>query len=81
MIGLVFRQAVEKALLRRARIVQRLGSAGGYFPFAKSHYIGERPHEVRSVPPRAFTRCGLAWDKARPWAKRLSWQTQGGRVK
>jgi len=24
--------------------------------------------------------CGLAWDKARPWAKRLSWQTQGGRV-
>jgi hypothetical protein len=23
---------------------------------------------------------GLAWDKARPWAKRLSWQTQGGRV-
>jgi len=25
--------------------------------------------------------CGLAWDKARSWAKRLSWQTQGGRVK
>jgi len=25
--------------------------------------------------------CGLAWDKARPWAKRLSWQTQGGRVR
>ncbi len=23
----------------------------------------------------------LAWDNARPWAKRLSWQTQGGRVK
>jgi hypothetical protein len=22
-----------------------------------------------------------AWGKARPWAKRLSWQTQGGRVK
>jgi len=28
-----------------------------------------------------YSRCGLAWDKARPWAKRLSWQTQGGRVK
>ena len=26
-------------------------------------------------------RCGLAREKARPWAKRLSWQTQGGRVK
>ena len=24
--------------------------------------------------------CGLAWDKVRPWAKRLTWQTQGGRV-
>jgi len=23
------------------------------------------PHEVRSVPPRPFTRCGLAGDKAR----------------
>jgi hypothetical protein len=22
-----------------------------------------------------------AWEKSRPWAKRLSWQTQGGRVK
>ena len=22
-----------------------------------------------------------AWGKARPWAKRLSWQLQGGRVK
>jgi ADP-heptose:LPS heptosyltransferase len=27
------------------------------------------------------TCCGLAWAKARPWAKRLSWLTQGGRVK
>ena len=42
------------------------------FPFAKIHGIDERPHEVRSVPPQAFTRCGLAW------GKRLSWQTQGG---
>jgi hypothetical protein len=25
--------------------------------------------------------CGLAGGKARPWAKRLSWQTQGERVK
>jgi hypothetical protein len=27
-----------------------------------------------------LARCGHAWEKARPWAKRLSWQTQGGRV-
>jgi hypothetical protein len=25
--------------------------------------------------------CGLTWDKARPRAKSLSWQTQGRRVK
>lgn len=28
-----------------------------------------------------LTCCGLAWAKARPWAKRMSWLTQGGRVK
>lgn len=27
------------------------GNAGGGFPFAKIHDIGERHHEVRSVPP------------------------------
>jgi len=31
--------------------------------------------------PYLVTRCGLAWLKARPGAKSLSWQTQGGRVK
>ena len=39
---------------------------------------------VGIIPPTPYeviVRCGLAWDKARPWAKRLSWQTQGGRVK
>jgi hypothetical protein len=29
------------------------------------------PHEVRPVPPRPFTRCGLAWDKARLGASGL----------
>ena len=33
------------------------------FPFAKIDCTDERPHEVRSVPPRLFARCGLAWDK------------------
>ncbi|MEK6671131.1 MAG: hypothetical protein AABY48_04760 [Nitrospirota bacterium] len=42
-----------------------IGSTGGYFPFAKIYSMGERLHEVRYVPPRLFTRCGLAWDKAR----------------
>ena len=41
--------------------------------------IEDRPgHPFRD---RVKNRCDLAWDKARPWAKRLSWQTQGGRVK
>ena len=31
-----------------------VGSVGGVFPFAKIHCTGERPHEVRSVPPRLF---------------------------
>jgi hypothetical protein len=35
------------------------------------------PHEVRSVPSRLFARCGLAWDKARPRAKRRSWAGLG----
>ena len=30
---------------------------------------------------RRWTTENEAWDKARPWAKRLSWQTQGERVK
>ena len=30
---------------------------------------------------KVTARCGLAWGMARPWAKRLSWQTQGGWVK
>jgi hypothetical protein len=37
-----------------------IGNTGGVFPFAKIHCTGERPHEVRSVPPRLFARCGLA---------------------
>ena len=40
-----------------------------------------RPSTYYKGMLRAFTRCGLARGKARPWAKRLSWQTQGGWVK
>jgi hypothetical protein len=32
------------------------GSARGVFPFAKIHWMGERPHEVWSVPPPVSTR-------------------------
>ena len=42
------------------RTPSEAGSTGGDFPFAKIHYTGERPHEVRSVPLPVFTRCGLA---------------------
>jgi hypothetical protein len=37
------------------------GSAGGVFPFAKIHYTGERPHEVRSVPPPVSTHLQPCW--------------------
>jgi hypothetical protein len=30
---------------------------------------------------RRRERKALAWEMARPWEKRLSWQAQGGRVK
>jgi hypothetical protein len=53
------------------RRFSEVGTAGGAFPFAKTHYTGERPHEVRCVPPPVFTRCGLAWDKARLGASGL----------
>ncbi len=33
---------------------------GGAYPFTKIYFSGERPHEVRCVPPRLFARCGLA---------------------
>ena len=33
-----------------------IGNTGGVFPFAKIHCTGERPHEVRSVPPPGSTR-------------------------
>jgi hypothetical protein len=49
--------------------------------------VGGRVRKLRAVgiiPPTPYevvVRCGLAWGTARPWAKRLFWQTQGGRVK
>ena len=58
-----------------------VGSTGGAFPFDKTHSKGERPTRSAVCTSSALTRCGLAWDKARPRVKRLSWQTQGGRVK
>jgi hypothetical protein len=45
----------------------------------KESIVTSVPHSSFKV--QLFTRCGLAWDKAHPWAKRLSWQNQGGRVK
>jgi hypothetical protein len=56
--------------MRRSRFIQSLnescseiGITGGAYPFANIHYKGERPHEVRDVPPRLFARCGLALGK------------------
>ena len=61
-------QDAEKVHQHRSRIAQRLnieensevGNTGGAYPFTKTHSRGERPHEVRYVPPRLFARCGLA---------------------
>jgi hypothetical protein len=55
--------SLRGSTLRRG--FSELGSTGGVFPFAKIHPTGERPHEVRYVPPQLFARCGLAWEKAR----------------
>src|SRR5437016_456696 len=51
------------ATLRRS--FSEAGITVGAFPFAKIHSNGERPHKVRWVPPRTFTRCGLARGTAR----------------
>ena len=80
------KKAVQQGPQRAKRLTveesfSEAGSTGGDFPFAKIHSTGERPHTVRYVPPRLFAYCGLACGTARPWAKRLSWQPQGGRVK
>ena len=54
---------------RRSRFAQRLDLGKGWpearngegvFPFAKIHSKANGPHEVRYVPPRLFSRCGLA---------------------
>ena len=38
--------------------------------------------EALAHPPlKVIAHCGLACGTARPWAKRRSWQPQGGRVK
>src|SRR5262245_24121352 len=52
-----------------------IGSAGGVFPFAKIHGAGERPHEVRLVPPPV-------WTRLRPClGYGASWRAGVGRVK
>jgi hypothetical protein len=62
------RQDVETACQLRSRVAKRFNVEGhasdirnaeGAYPLAKIHCKGERLHEVRSVPPRLFARCGL----------------------
>jgi hypothetical protein len=71
---LPFTQNAEKVRQLRSRIVQTLnvktslsevGRTVWFFRSPRSILGANGPHEVRYVPPRAFTRCGLAWDKAR----------------
>ena len=68
------------ALLRGStlrRSFSETGSTVGDFPFAKIHWKGEGPHEVRCIPPRLFARCGLAWEKARLGAPGLGGEKSG----
>lgn len=53
----------------------------GLFRSPKSIRRANDSHEVWYLSSRPFTSCGLAYEKARPWTKRLSRQTLGGRVK
>jgi hypothetical protein len=59
----------------------------GTIPLLAQRAASEGPRWTRAVgiipatPYEVTARCGLARDKARPWAKRLSWQTLGGWVK
>jgi hypothetical protein len=64
-----------------SRSFSKVRNAEGAFPFAKTHCKGERPTRSAVYTSSPFTHCGLAWDKARPRAESLSWQTQGGRLK
>ena len=65
-----------------------MGGVAGTIPVLAQRAASEGPRWTRAVgiiPPTPYyeviVRYDLAWDKARPWAKRLSRQTQGGRVK
>ena len=55
-------------------------------PVLAQRAVADSPRWTRAVgiipatPYNVIVRCGLAWEKPRLWAKRLSWQTQGGRV-
>jgi hypothetical protein len=65
-------------ILNVPMIFSKGGSAGGVFPFAKIHCTGERPHEVRSVPPPVSIRLrpclwnGASWRAGVGWVRRLA---------
>src|SRR5206468_11164007 len=78
--------SLAEALLGPRRVSARQGWAGeksGLFEHpAGTHYLCDSCFLIPHNSSRAFVRCGgFIWAKARPWAKSLSWQTQGGRVK
>src|SRR5258705_12567377 len=68
----LFRSSTDQKDFRRSEALEEL------FRSPRATLGAYGPHEVGSVPPRPFTRCGLGWDKARPWTECLSWQTQSG---
>ena len=77
-------RAALATLLKRGRENWKALAWANGTPRCASEWAGEnvaRSWDHPATPYKVIVRCDLAWDKARPWAKRLSWQTQGGRVK
>jgi len=60
-------QDAEKVRQLRSRVVQTLNGDPAASPLGSAHKLGA-PYSSHRAPQRvglAFTRCGLAWDKAR----------------
>jgi len=60
----------SKSSTYRLRFSER-ERAGGVFPFAKNHRMGERPHEVWSVPPPVSMRLRPCLGKGASWRARV----------
>ena len=78
------RKMRKKIRQHRSRFGEILNGDPAASPLGGAYKLGapySSHHAPQRVRRRSFSTCGLAWAKTRPWAKRLSRQTQGGWVK